>query len=80
MRCLATHANPDTGERDAPVLKTLTGVLEMSDPRFGRLLLPFGLGTAGARAGAVDTGFVGGVIRIGDSVVADQLRQNVADK
>lgn len=80
VRCLATHANPDTGERDAPVLKTLTGALEMTEPRFGRLLLPFGLDSTGAQAGAVDTGFVGGVIRIGDSVTVDQLQQNVADK
>ncbi|MHA3683275.1 MOSC domain-containing protein [Leucobacter sp. HY1910] len=68
VRCLATHANPDSGERDAPVLKTLTGTLGMSEPSLGRLLLPAGLDLFGARPGATDTGFAGGVIRIGDEV------------
>lgn len=71
VRCLATHANPDTGERDAPVLKTLTGTLGLAEPCLGRLLLPAGIGGAGARPGALDTGFAGGVIRIGDSVTTE---------
>lgn len=54
VRCLATHANPDTGHRDASVLKTLTGALGMSEPTLGRLLLPRG---------------PGGTLRIGDEVV-----------
>lgn len=71
VRCLATHANPDTGMRDAPVLKTLTGPLGMDEPCLGRLLLPTGVGSDGARPGSVDTGFVGGMIRIGDNVSAN---------
>ncbi|GAA4765136.1 MOSC domain-containing protein [Microbacterium gilvum] len=39
-RCLATHADPDTGERDAPVLKTLTRVFGHDEPTLGILLLP----------------------------------------
>lgn len=72
VRCLATHANPDTGERDAPVLKTLTGALGMAEPCLGRLLLPVGVDGAGVRPGTIDTGFAGGVIRIGDRVTIDQ--------
>lgn len=53
VRCLATHANPDTGERDAPVLTTLTRGIGQKQPTLGRLLLPTGQG---------------GVIRIGDEV------------
>ena len=68
VRCLATHANPDTGERDAPVLKTLTGALGIAEPCLGRLLLPEGVGISGVAPGATDTGFAGGEIRIGDSV------------
>jgi hypothetical protein len=34
QRCLATHANPDTGERDQPILTTLTGVLSQEKPTF----------------------------------------------
>ena len=52
-RCLAVHANPDTGERDARLLQTLTGVLGQDEPTLGILLLP----VAG-----------GGVIRVGDEV------------
>ncbi|MBP1325093.1 uncharacterized protein YcbX [Leucobacter exalbidus] len=69
-RCLATHANPDTGVRDARVLTTLTGVLGMAEPQLGRLLLPAGVSEDGAVPGALDTGFSGGVIRIGDTVSA----------
>ena len=52
-RCLATHANPDTGERDAPVLQTLTRAVGQAAPTFGILLLPVG---------------DGGEIRVGDEV------------
>ena len=71
VRCLATHANPDTGERDAPVMKTLTGALGMAEPCIGRLLLPTGVPSAGVHPGTVDTGFAGGVIRIGDPVTVN---------
>lgn len=54
VRCLATHANPDTGVRDAPVLTTLTREIGQKQPTLGRLLLPSG---------------GGGVIRVGDEVV-----------
>lgn len=53
VRCLATHANPETGLRDLPVLTTLTRRMGHAEPTLGRLLLP------------VDGG---GVIRIGDEV------------
>lgn len=72
VRCLATHANPDTGVRDASVLKTLTGALGMQEPSLGRLLLPAGLDLFGARPGTIDTGFAGGVIRIGDEITVSE--------
>lgn len=63
VRCLATHANPDTGVRDAPVLKTLTGAFERDEPVLGRLLLLDGV------SGSVDdVSGRGGVIRVGDEV------------
>ncbi|MGB3376645.1 MAG: MOSC N-terminal beta barrel domain-containing protein [Microbacterium sp.] len=63
VRCLATHANPDTGIRDARVLTTLTREIGLSEPSLGRLLLLQGV------SGSVDdTGGVGGVIRVGDEV------------
>src|SRR5690606_25258063 len=63
VRCLATHANPDTGIRDARVLTTLTREIGLSEPSLGRLLLLHGV------SGAVsDTSGVGGVIRVGDDV------------
>ncbi|WP_344779099.1 MOSC domain-containing protein [Microbacterium marinilacus] len=52
-RCLAVHANPDTGERDAPLLKTLTKEVGQDQPTLGILLLPVG---------------GGGEIRVGDEV------------
>ncbi|MBK0421177.1 MOSC domain-containing protein [Leucobacter sp. CSA2] len=52
-RCLNTHANPETGVRDAEVLSTLTRVFGQPQPTFGHFLLP--------RAG-------GGTIRVGDTV------------
>ena len=57
-RCLNTHANPETGVRDAEVLTTLTRVIGQSQPTFGRFLLPLDLGSPDA----------GGVIRVGDEV------------
>jgi len=64
VRCLATHANPDTGERDAGVLKTLTGSLGQDEPTLGRLLiLPGVSGAVGEDCG------VGGTIHVGDEVV-----------
>jgi uncharacterized protein YcbX len=62
VRCLATHANPDTGIRDAKVLTTLTGALAQNEPTLGRLLLP---------GWADDQGTAPvGVIRIGDELHA----------
>ncbi|MGN8026648.1 MOSC domain-containing protein [Microbacterium sp. 22242] len=64
VRCLATHADPDSGERDAKVLTTLTGTVGQQEPTLGRLLILPGV------SGAVDdaTG-TGGTIRVGDEVV-----------
>lgn len=53
VRCLATHANPDTGVRDARVLTTLTQRIGQREPTLGRLLLPAG---------------AGGTIRVGDEL------------
>lgn len=55
-RCAAIMANPDTGERDARLLRLLTTEFEQSEPTLGILLLP----TAG-----------GGTVRVGDEVVPD---------
>ncbi|WP_309067566.1 MOSC domain-containing protein [Microbacterium sp.] len=52
-RCLAIHANPDTGERDARLLPTLTKRIGQDEPTLGTLLLPVG---------------PGGVLRVGDDV------------
>ena len=63
VRCLATHANPDTGIRDAKVLTTLTRGVGLPEPTLGRLLLLNGV------TGSIDdTGGAGGVIRVGDEV------------
>ncbi len=51
-RCLATHANPRTGERDLPVLPTLTTAFGQQKPTFAIALAPLG----------------GGTIRVGDEV------------
>ena len=64
VRCLATHANPDTGVRDAKVLTTLTHSFDQDEPTLGRLLLP---GEASAVGGG---SWAGGTIRIGDEVRA----------
>ncbi len=52
-RCLATHANLHTGERDLPILKTLIRALNQKKSTFA-----IGMVTSGA----------GGQIRIGDKV------------
>jgi len=53
VRCLATHANPTTGERDHPVMQTLTQEFDQEKPTMGVLARP--------RAASV--------LRIGDEVV-----------
>ncbi len=53
VRCLATHANPVTGQRDLPVLTTLTGAFSQERPTFGISLVPDG---------------PGGVLHVGDEV------------
>lgn len=63
VRCLATHANPDTGVRDAKVLTTLTTRVGQREPTLGRLLLLPGV------SGDVDDRGQGGVIRVGDEVI-----------
>jgi uncharacterized protein len=52
-RCLATHANPDSGERDLPILKTLIRAFNQEKPVFA-----IGMVTSGA----------GGQIHLGDKV------------
>lgn len=52
-RCLATHANPETGERDLPILATLTREIGQQNPTFAVAMLP-------TRAG--------GQIHVGDKV------------
>lgn len=51
-RCLATHANPRTGERDIPVMTVLKNVFAQEQPTFG-------VGMTSQR---------GGEIRVGDPV------------
>ena len=53
VRCLATHANPETGERDLPVMKILVRAFGQQEPTFA-----VGMLTRGAR----------GDIRVGDAV------------
>jgi uncharacterized protein YcbX len=52
-RCLATHANPRTGERDLPVMKTLSRIYPRDKPTFAIALSTLGRG---------------GTIRVGDRV------------
>jgi len=52
-RCLATHANPTTGERDLPVMQTLVRAFDQQQPTFAIALLTHGRG---------------GDIRLGDPV------------
>ena len=40
LRCLATHANPKTGERDLPILTTLTRVFGQERPTFAVAMVP----------------------------------------
>ena len=53
VRCLATHANPRTGERDRPVMPTLMKAFAQIEPTFA-----VGMVTRGAS----------GTIRVGDNV------------
>lgn len=53
VRCLATHANPLTGERDLPIMKTLVKAFPQEKPTF---------------AVAMTTAEGGGTIRVGDRV------------
>lgn len=53
-RCAAITANPDTGERDARLLRVLTTEFSQSEATLGILLLPIG---------------DGGTVRVGDDVV-----------
>src|SRR5690606_37974092 len=43
-RCLAPHANPKTGERDQPILTTLTRVFGQDEPTLAVALVPLGPG------------------------------------
>lgn len=52
-RCLATHANPRTGERDLPLMTTLVKAFGQKEPTFA-----VGIVTRGS----------GGEIRLGDDV------------
>jgi uncharacterized protein YcbX len=52
VRCLATHANPASGERDLAVMQTLVRAFGQKEPTFG-------VGMLSA---------AGGVIRVGDAV------------
>ena len=52
-RCLATHANPKTGERDLPILTALIQKIGQETPTFAVAMLPSG---------------AGGQIRVGDQV------------
>jgi uncharacterized protein YcbX len=45
VRCLATHANPVSGERDREILKTLPSVYGGGDPILGVALTALGPGT-----------------------------------
>lgn len=63
IRCLATHANPDTGIRDARILTTLTGALDQDEPTLGRLLI-----LPGVSGSVDDASGTGGTIRLGDEV------------
>jgi len=56
VRCLATHANPVSGERDRPVLTILASAFGHEKPAFGVALLPEG---------------EGGVVQVGDEVMLD---------
>ena len=53
VRCLATHANPATGERDVPLLPTLKRAFAQEEPTFAVGMLTHGCG---------------GTVRLGDEV------------
>jgi hypothetical protein len=55
VRCLATHANPDTGLRDHQVMTTLTHAFNQEQPTFAVCLVPE----------------APGVIRLGDELFVD---------
>ena len=40
LRCLATHANPETGERDLPILTTLPKAFGQERPTFAVAIVP----------------------------------------
>ena len=67
VRCLATHANPETGKRDARVLTTLTQRVGQEEPTLGTLLLPAAL-PAPVRAGTERGSTPWGDIGVGDTV------------
>lgn len=67
VRCLATHANPDTGARDARVLTTLTQRVGQAEPTLGRLLLP-DMGPEIPLAGSAAGSEALGALRVGDRV------------
>ncbi|GAA2187631.1 MOSC domain-containing protein [Leucobacter alluvii] len=67
VRCLATHANPETGARDARVLTTLTQRIGQREPTLGTLLLPRDL-PAPMPAGTELGSAAWGDIRVGDDV------------
>jgi MOSC domain-containing protein len=46
-RCLATHANPETGQRDRPILTTLTHAFGQKKPTLAVGLVPEGAGNIG---------------------------------
>jgi uncharacterized protein YcbX len=52
-RCLATHANPRTGERDLPLMTTLVTTFRQKQPTFAVGIVPRG---------------AGGTVRLGDDV------------
>ena len=45
VRCLATHVNPDTGERDCEVMSILTKEFSQERPVMGVLAVPVQEGT-----------------------------------
>lgn len=55
-RCLATHANPITGKRDLPIMKTLLELFPRERPTFAVMM----------------TAELGGAIRVGDEVEVNE--------